>query len=159
MLHAPLYALNQARMWLHPNQKKPYTGQNSGPKPAVRPALDGWHKRKIRTATPNLGPLRGLNQMGKTDWSQKLILVGRNEFHNTLNRAIQHPAKIVDGRGVERLVLPQFINGRAGNMVLIDQSYTLIRWRLLAYFRTVHKKSLLSPAKTVICRRVLDYGC
>ncbi len=53
--------------------------------------------------------------------SQDLILVGGRVPHDLLDRTLQDPAEIVDGRGVERLVFPQLIDRRAGDMVLVNQ--------------------------------------
>ena len=45
--------------------------------------------------------------------SQDLILVGGRVPHDLLDWALQDPAEIIDGRGVERLVFPQLIDRRA----------------------------------------------
>ena len=42
-------------------------------------------------------------------------------MHHAIHVASQDAAEVVDGGGVHRLILPEFINGRAGDMVVPDK--------------------------------------
>ena len=50
-----------------------------------------------------------------------MISVRRRVTHHFLNIAVENTTEVVDGGGVHRLILPEFINGRAGDMVVPDK--------------------------------------
>ena len=52
---------------------------------------------------------------------QKLILLRGNIAHDPLHRAGKDPAKIIDGGGIQGLVLSELVNGGAGDFVPFDQ--------------------------------------
>ena len=52
---------------------------------------------------------------------QFLVGIGRFVSHDFLYRTIQYPTQIVDGRGVQRFVFSQFIDGGTGQVMFDDQ--------------------------------------
>ena len=42
-------------------------------------------------------------------------------------RAVQDPAEVIDGSGVQRLVFPELVNGCTGNVMLVNQSISGVR--------------------------------
>ena len=52
---------------------------------------------------------------------QRLICFGTSIGDDIIDITVQYPAEVVDGGGVHRLILPEFINGRAGDMVVPDK--------------------------------------
>ena len=52
---------------------------------------------------------------------QDLVLVGWDIFHNALHGASEDAAEVIDGGGVQGLVLTELIDGGTGNPVVFDQ--------------------------------------
>ena len=41
--------------------------------------------------------------------------------HDVLHGTMQNPAEVIDGGGVQGFILPQFVDGGAGNVVVLDE--------------------------------------
>lgn len=54
-------------------------------------------------------------------WLQDLIVFTWNILHHLGDGAVEDAAQVIDGGAVHRLVLPQLVNGGAGNVVVFDQ--------------------------------------
>jgi hypothetical protein len=50
-----------------------------------------------------------------------LIFLAGDIFHDLLDPAIEDPAQVIDGGGIQRSVLAKFIDGGAGYPVVFDQ--------------------------------------
>ena len=50
-----------------------------------------------------------------------MILFARNVGQDILHPAVQDAAEVIDGRGGDRLVFAELVNGGAGNAVIIDE--------------------------------------
>ena len=50
-----------------------------------------------------------------------MIFLAWNILHNFFHPALQNPAQVIDGGGVERLVFPQLVDGGAGDAVVLDE--------------------------------------
>lgn len=53
--------------------------------------------------------------------SQNLVFIGCNVPHDTFNRTAQNSAKIINCCRIKRFVLPQLINRRTGDVMLVNQ--------------------------------------
>lgn len=52
---------------------------------------------------------------------QRLVCIGRHIIENIRDIAVKDAAKVVDGGSVHGFIFAEFVDGGAGNMMVIDQ--------------------------------------
>lgn len=102
------------------------------PTPRVEAAVRPYKPRSLRRrgeaggtfllccSASSIPPRRG-DVNGEFLQSKGLVLVRGDIGHDVLHVAVEDPAEVVDGGGVQGLVLAELVQGGAGDMVVFDE--------------------------------------